>query len=51
MSIKSYIKEKIKMLRKEFYMNLTESELAHFYELKTEIAVDNYVQDLFVKKL
>lgn len=51
MSIKTYIKQKIKMLRQEFCMNLTTSEIAHLYELKTEVAVDNYVQDLFMRKL
>lgn len=51
MDIKKYIKAKIQFLRREFCMNLTDEEIAHFYELKTEIAVDNYAHDLFMVKL
>jgi len=49
--LKKYIKEKIRMLTKEFHFNLTNEELHHFYELKTEVAVDNYAHDIFVRKL
>lgn len=40
-SLKSYRKMKLKML-KEFYIQLTDEQLAHMNELKTEIAIDNF---------
>jgi hypothetical protein len=49
--IKKYIKAKIKFLESEFNMKLIEEEISHLYELKTEIAVDNYIHDLFMIKL
>ena len=49
--LKTYIKGKIKMLRKEFHIRLTESEIQHLKSLQTEIAVDNYCHDLFMKRL
>ena len=45
--LKVYIKDKIKMLKKEFHIRLTESEIQHLNSLKTEIAVDNYCRSLF----
>ena len=51
MDIKQYIKGKIKFLKKEFHMTLTEEEIDHFYSLKTENDVDRYVRDLFSEKL
>lgn len=45
--MKTYINDKIKMLRKEFHIRLTESEIQHLKSLKTEIAVDNYCRSLF----
>jgi hypothetical protein len=50
-SIKTYIKGKIRMLTKDFYMRLTDEEVTHMKSLKREIDVDNYVHDLFQKKL
>ncbi len=47
----TYIKEKIKMLRKDFHIRLTDEEIAHIHSLETEIAVDNYCHDLFMKLL
>lgn len=40
--LKTYIKKKIEMLEKDFCIRLTNTQIRHFYELKTEIAVDNY---------
>lgn len=45
MSLKSYRKMKLKML-KEFLISLTDEQLAHMNELKTEIAIDNFCVDL-----
>ena len=39
-----YIKHKIKMLERDFFIHLDNSELRHFKELTTEIAVDNYAR-------
>ena len=46
-----YIQAKIHMLRNDFYINLTNSEIAHFYSLKTESAVDQYAHDIIMEKL
>lgn len=50
-TIKQYVKAKLKMLRRDFFMNITEEEEAHMYSLKTETAVDRYVRDLFFTKM
>ena len=49
--LKTYIKDKIKMLKKEFHIRMTENEIQHLKSLQTEIAVDNYCHDLFMKRL
>lgn len=41
MSFNAYRKMKLKML-KEFYIKLTDEQLAHMNELTTEIAIDNF---------
>ena len=50
-TLKSYVKAKIKMLKREFCMHITEEEEAHMYSLTTETAVDRYVRDLFFTKM
>ena len=49
--IKAYIKEKIRMLTKDFYLKLTEEEISHLKSLKREIDVDHYAHDLITNKL
>ena len=49
MSLAQYKKAKIKMLTKEFLINLSSDEIAHFDELQNEIQVDAYVKTLFSK--
>lgn len=51
MTLKQYIREKIRMLTKDFCIPLTEEELDHFATLTTEIQVDNYTRHLFAKYL
>lgn len=41
MSLKDYRKRKLKMLD-EFCIKLSDAEMYHLYELKTEIAIDNF---------
>lgn len=41
MSFKAYKEMKLKML-KDFCIKLTDKQLEHFNELKTEIAIDNF---------
>lgn len=41
MSLKAYRKMKLKML-KEFHILLSDAQLAHMNELKTEIQIDNF---------
>ena len=45
-SLDKYIKEKIRMLKKDFCIPMTDEQIAHMQELKSEIQVDNYAQDL-----
>lgn len=47
--IKSYVKQKIKMLERDFRIVLKPEEIKHFNELKTEIAVDNYALKLIMR--
>ena len=47
--LKDYIKKKIKMLEREFCIRVTESDIKHFNELKTEIQIDNYALQLIMR--
>ena len=50
MTLETYIKRKITMLRRDFCVALTETEIEKFHSLTSEIAVDNYARD-FLQKL
>ena len=50
-SIKAYIKEKIRMLKEDFYIHLTDEEVAHMKSLKREVDVDHYAWDIINNKL
>lgn len=47
MTLKQYIKEKIRMLMDDFCIDLSKEEIEHMRSLKTEIEVDNYARYLF----
>lgn len=49
--LKMYIEEKISMLKEEFLFKLTAEEIAHFRELKSEIAVDQYARTILKSRL
>lgn len=49
--LKEYIEYKIKILKKDFYLKLTDEEIEHFYTLNGAHAVDKYARDLIMKKL
>lgn len=51
MYVASYIEKKIKMLKNEFHIRLTEEELARFWECTTEAQVDAHAHKLFLKYL
>lgn len=38
-----YVEAKLKILRRDFKIDLTEEEIAHLNTLKTQIAIDNAV--------
>lgn len=42
MSFKTYKKMKLRMLQRDFYINLTEEELEHANTLTTEAAIDQF---------
>jgi hypothetical protein len=46
MSLGSYKKAKIRMLKNEFRIQLTEEQEEHINSLQSEIAIDNYVRGL-----
>ena len=46
-----YAKEKIKLLRRDFHVPLTETEINHISALKSDIAIDNYARGLILAKL
>ena len=46
-----YIKEKIKMLDRDFLIRLTSEDIKHFNELKSEIAVDNFAMQLIFDRM
>ena len=41
-SIEAYRKEKLKMLKRDFRITLTEEELAHANTLTTEVKIDQF---------
>lgn len=46
-----YIEGKLKMLRRDFCLKLTPSEINHMESLKTETQVDQYARKLLNEKL
>lgn len=49
--IATYINDKIRMLKKHFYIKLTDEEIAHMESLTTEISVDNYAHKLIMTRI
>ena len=49
-TLKQYIKEKIRMLRNDFMIKLTTEQIIHMQGLKNEIQVDNYAHDLIFNR-
>lgn len=39
----SYVKSKLKILSRDFYIEATEEEIAHLNTLKTQISIDNAI--------
>ena len=50
-SLPQFKKQKIKMLQRDFCMRLTDEEISHIQNGKTEAEVDSYVHNLFLTKL
>ena len=44
--ISEYRKAKLKLLRKEFKIDVTKEEESHLNELKTEMAIDRYCRKI-----
>lgn len=38
-----YVKAKLKILRRDFYIEPTEVEIKHLNELKTQVSIDNAI--------
>ena len=45
----TYKREKIRMLTQDFRIKMTAEEKAHLNDLPTEVAVDRYARDLFMR--
>ena len=45
-SVNTYRKLKLKLLRKEFQIDVTPEEESHLNELQSEIAIDNYCRKI-----
>ncbi len=50
MNLKTYRKWKLKMLRRDFFVDLTEEEIAHAETLKTEAAIDQFCMGILEKR-
>jgi len=46
-----YIERKLKMLKNEFHIKLTDEEIARFWEMQTDDQVDRYANKIFQKYL
>lgn len=46
---KQYIKFKLKMLRRDMYIEPTQKEVDHLYTLTTETAIDNAVHSIIAR--
>ena len=49
MPLSTYKKTKIKMLTRDFCIKLSDAEIRHMLELKTEIQVDQFARKLLLK--
>lgn len=49
-NIKSYRKAKLKILSRDFCIQLTEDELEHVNNLKTEVAIDQFCLGIINKR-
>ena len=50
-SLDDYIKEKIRMLKEDFFIKLTDEEIEKLNSMTREIDVDHYAHDLIKNKL
>ena len=50
-SLKDYRKMKIKMLQRDFTVNMTAAEINHINELENEYAIDRYCRTLIFNRL
>ena len=48
-TLKQYKKTKIKILTRDFCIKLSDAEIKHMLELKTEIQVDQFARKLLLK--
>lgn len=44
-----YLKAKLKILSRDFYIDPTETELEHLETLKTQVAIDNAILSVIAK--
>lgn len=47
--LETYIRRKIDMIQKEFYISLSEDDIARFYSLPSHVAVDQYAHYIFTR--
>lgn len=47
---KKYIEQKLKILRRDFYIEPTEEEIVHLSTLTTQIAIDNAILSIINRR-
>lgn len=45
----SYLKRRLKILKRDFMLDITPNELTYLKSLKTEIAIDNAIRKIVIK--
>ena len=51
MTLKQYIESKIRMLTRDFLIELTEEEIDYMHSLTSEVAVDTFAHNIFMTRL
>ena len=51
MSVKTYAKAKVKMLKEDFHLRLTAADIDRMKSMTRQIDIDNFAHDLIARKL
>ena len=45
-----YVRDKLRILRRDFYIEATEAEIAHLKTLTTQVSIDNAVLSIMTRR-